>query len=45
MTDKKRVRDLTKSDIERFKASINYVMDEKFGFIERAIAETTNDGR
>ena len=37
--------DLTKSDIERFKASINYVMDEKFGFIERAIAETTNDGR
>ena len=37
--------DLTKSDIERFKASINYVMDEKFVFIERAIAEATNDGR
>lgn len=33
--------DLTKSDIERFKASINYVMDENFGFIERAIAEAT----
>lgn len=33
--------DLSKSDIERFKASINYVMDEKFGFIERAIAEAT----
>lgn len=33
--------DLTKADIERFKASINYVMDEKFGFIERAISEAT----
>lgn len=33
--------DLTKSDIERFKASINYVMDEKFGFIERTIVEAT----
>ena len=33
--------DLTKADIERFKASINYVMDEKFGFVIRAIAEAT----
>jgi len=33
--------DLTKSDIERFKASINYVMDEKFRFVIRAIAEAT----
>lgn len=33
--------DLTKADIERFKASINYVMDEKFSFIEKAITEVT----
>ncbi len=25
--------DLTEEEIERFKASINYVMDERFGFI------------
>lgn len=32
-------RGITEKDIERFKSSIDFVMDERFGFISRRLSE------
>ncbi len=32
-------RGITEEDIERFKSSIDFVMDERFGFISRRLSE------
>lgn len=32
-------RGITEEDIERFKSSIDFVMDERFGFISRKLSE------
>lgn len=32
-------RGITKEDIERFKSSVDFVMDERFGFINRKISK------
>lgn len=32
-------RGITKEDIDKFKSSVDFVMDERFGFINRKLSE------
>ena len=38
-------RGITEDDIENFKSSINFIMDEQFGFVNRRLSEKQNERR